>query len=139
VRKNVRDFLTPRKPEPKQLVDPVGKKLFISMCQRKEKQRFSEYDHSITMSYEKKGTHRSSIPHLRKQSQQLIPPLQVLSKENVAMADFVVDMTLTKDQLRGRIMSRFTQGRQKTIVLKEPLMWPEFLKMLPMRMYELHQ
>ena len=52
------------------------------------------------MSYEKKGTHRSSIPHLRKQSQQLIPPLQVLSKENVARADFVVDMTHKRSILR---------------------------------------
>jgi hypothetical protein len=62
VRKKVRDHFAPRKPEPKQPVDQARQKFFIGMCQPSEEQRLSDYDLSITKSYQKKGTHRSVIP-----------------------------------------------------------------------------
>jgi hypothetical protein len=73
------------------------------MCQPREKETLSDYDRSIIKSYYKKGNHRyNNIPQLGEQPQQFIPPLQVLSKEDEATADFVVEMKLTKAQLRGK-------------------------------------
>jgi hypothetical protein len=41
VRKEVREQFAPRKPEPKQLVDPAGQKFFITMCQPRKKKKHS--------------------------------------------------------------------------------------------------
>jgi hypothetical protein len=103
-------------------VDPAGQKFFIGKCPR-EKERLSDYDHSITKSFKKKGARRSTIPQFGEQSQQLIPPLQVLSKENEAMADFVVESKLTKAQLReeDHILINPGGGRNQ-FVFSEPLM-----------------
>jgi hypothetical protein len=49
VRKEVREQFKPRKPEPKQLVDPAGQKFFIGICQPREKEKLSDYDRSITV------------------------------------------------------------------------------------------
>jgi predicted ATP-dependent protease len=104
VRKEVREQFAPRKPEPKQPVDPAGQKFFVTMCQPREKETLSDYDHSITKSYQKKSNRRGkNIPKLREQSQQSIPPLQVLSKEDEATAEFVVETKLTKAQLLGEV------------------------------------
>ena len=56
VEKEVRDHFKPKKPEPKELVDPTGKKFFLSfMCQLKQKELLLDYDRSITKSWEKKS------------------------------------------------------------------------------------
>ena len=59
VKKQATDHFVPKKPEPKQPVDPAGKKFFLGiMCQPKQKETLSDYHHSITNSYEKKGNRR---------------------------------------------------------------------------------
>ena len=59
VQKEVDDHFKTKKPEPKEPVDPAGKKFFLGiMCQPKEKERLSDYDRSITKSWEKKGNCR---------------------------------------------------------------------------------
>jgi hypothetical protein len=62
----------------------------------------------------------------------------VLSKTDEATTNFVLEMS--KAQLRGEdhIPIHPRAGR-KQFVFGEPLMWPELLKMLPMRMCELHE
>jgi hypothetical protein len=42
VRKEVREQFAPRKPEPKQQVNPAGQKFFIGICQPREKERLSD-------------------------------------------------------------------------------------------------
>jgi flagellar biosynthesis GTPase FlhF len=102
VRKEVTDHFASKKPEPKQPVDPTGQKCFVAMCQPRKKETLSDYDRSITKSYQKKGNRRyNNILRLEEQPQQSIPPLQVLSKEDEAMADFMVETKLIKSQLRG--------------------------------------
>ena len=97
VRKEVTNQVTPRKSELKQPIDPARKKFFLGiMCQPSEKETLSDYDHSITKSYEKKGNRRPNIPKLGEQPQRSIPPLKVLSKEYAATTDFMVETKLTK-------------------------------------------
>ncbi|RLM61613.1 hypothetical protein C2845_PM14G08240 [Panicum miliaceum] len=64
VRKEVTDYFTlKRMPEPKQPVNPAGKKFFIGICQPREKETLSDYDCSITNSYQKKSNCRyKNIP-----------------------------------------------------------------------------
>ena len=85
-------------------MDPAGKKFFLGiMWQPKEKETLSDYDRSITKSYEKKGNHRyNQIPQLREQPNQTIPPFKVLWKEDEAIVEFVVESGLSKDQLLGK-------------------------------------
>jgi hypothetical protein len=65
VRKEVREQFAPRKPEPKQLVNPAGQKFFVTMCQPREKETLSDYGRSITKSYQKKSNRRGkNIPQL---------------------------------------------------------------------------
>ena len=75
---------------------------------------------------------RRQVPQLGEQPKQTIPPLQVLSKENEATAQFVEETHLTKGQLK-EVPIHGGSGR-KPFVLGEPLMWPELIDMLPMRM-----
>jgi hypothetical protein len=131
----------PRKPEPKQPVNPAGKKFFITMCQPRAKETLSDYDRSITKSYQKKSNCRGkNIPQLGEQHQQSIPPLQVLSKEDEATAEFVVEIKLIKAQLRGEVpIPIHPWAGRKPFVMRESLIWPELLNMLPTRMHELHE
>jgi hypothetical protein len=64
----------------------------------------------------------------------------VLSKEDEATAEFVAETKLTKAQLRGEVPIPIHPGvGRKPFVIGEPLMWPEFLNMLPTRIRELHE
>ena len=67
------------------------------MCEPRKKERLSDYDRSITKSYEKKGNRRyNQVPQLGEQPNQTIPPLKVLSKEDEATTQFVEETRLTK-------------------------------------------
>ena len=58
VQKQVDDHFKPKKPEPKVPMDLAGKKFFLKiMCQPKENE-LSDYDRSITKSWNKKSNHR---------------------------------------------------------------------------------
>ena len=92
VQEDVRKQLKPKKPAPKEPVDPAMKKFFLSMmCQPKQKELMSDYDRSITKSWEKKSNRRENqrVPQLREQPNQMLPPLVVLLKEDEAIAQFV--------------------------------------------------
>ena len=111
------------------------------MCQPKQKELLSDYDHSITKSWEKKSNRRENqrVPQLGEQPNKTIPPLLVLSKEDEATAEFVKETNLTKGQLLGdEILLHLGVGR-KPFVMGQPLMWPELIDKLPTRMLELHQ
>ena len=73
VQKKVDDHFAPKKPKPKEPVDPTGKKFFLGiMCQPKQKETMSDYDRSITKSNEKKGNHQyNQILQLREQPNQI--------------------------------------------------------------------
>ena len=64
MQKQVDDHFVSKKPEPKEPVDPAGKKFFLGiMCQPKDKETMSDYDCFIPKSYEKKGNRRyNQIP-----------------------------------------------------------------------------
>jgi hypothetical protein len=104
VAKEVHDHFKPKKPEPKMPVDPVGKKFFLAqMCQPKEKEPLSDYDRSITKSWQKKSNHwYNQVPQLGEQPKQRVPDLKVLSKEDEAIAEFVAKTRLSKAQLQGK-------------------------------------
>ena len=56
VRKEVTNQFAPRKSELKQPIDPARKKFFLGiMCQPTNKQPLSDYECTITKSYEKKN------------------------------------------------------------------------------------
>jgi hypothetical protein len=99
----------------------LGRSSLQAYASQGRKKRLSDYNRSITKSYQKKGTRRYTIPQLGEQSQQSIPPLQVLSKENEATADFVLETELTKAQLRGEDHIPIPRGMQKTICIGKPL------------------
>ena len=64
----------------------------------------SDYDRSITKSWEKKSNRRENqrVPQLGEQSKKnTVPPLVVLSKEDEATVEFVKETNLTKAQLLG--------------------------------------
>ena len=117
VQKDVREQLKPKKPPPKGPADPAGKKFYLSMmCQPKQKESMSDYDRSITKSWEKKSNRRENqrVPQLEEQPNKTIPPLLVLSKEDEATAEFVKETNLTKAQLLGQEKSRFTKGQEES-------------------------
>ena len=104
VPEDMRKQLKPKKPPPKEPVDPAAKKFYLSMmCQPKQKESMSDYDRSITKSWEKKSNRQKNqmVPQLREQPNQTVLPLKVLSKEDEAIAQFVEETLLTKGQLQG--------------------------------------
>ncbi|RLN07527.1 hypothetical protein C2845_PM11G18360 [Panicum miliaceum] len=141
VGKEVREQLALRKPELKQPVDPKGKKFFVQMCQPREKETLSDYDHSIIKPYEKNNNRQyNQVPQFGEQPKQSIPPLKVLSKEDEATAEFVMETNIKKAQPRGEVEVPKHPGLgTKPFKLGEPLMWPELVDMLPTRIRELHQ
>ena len=120
--------LVHKKPELKQQVDPIAKKYFKSLVQTKYKEPLSDYNRSITKSYEKKSNRQynqrtKQILQLGEQPNQTIPPLKVLSKKDEATAEFVVQSNLSKAQLRGDEQVPIHLGSsRKLFVLVEPLM-----------------
>ena len=69
-----------------------------------------------------------------------MPALKVLSKEDEAIAEFVVETGLSKAQLLGKEKVPLHEGSgRKPFVLGEPLMWLELIDMLPTRMRELNE
>ena len=69
----------------------------------------------------------------------MVPPLIVLSKEDKATAEFVKETNLTKAQLLGHEKIPVHQGAERNpFVMGEPLMWPELIDTLPIRMREFH-
>ena len=136
--------LVHKKPELKQQVDLIAKKYFKSLVQTKYKEPLSDYNRSITKSYEKKSNRQynqrtKQILQLGEQPNQTIPPLKVLLKEDEATTEFVVGTNLSKGQLQGNeeVPTHPGSGR-KPFFMREPLIWPELLHMLPTRMCELH-
>ena len=101
----------------------------------------SDYDRSITKSWEKKSNRKyNQVPQLGKQPKQSVPNLKVLSKKDEALAQFVAETGLTKAQLEGKENVPVHEGAGiKPFVLGQPLMWPELIDRLPTRMRELHQ
>jgi hypothetical protein len=47
MKKVVTDHFAPKKPELKKPVDPTEQMFFVTMCQPREKETLSDYDHSI--------------------------------------------------------------------------------------------
>ena len=81
----------------------------------------------------------NQVPQLGEQPKQRVPDLKVLSKEDEAIAEFVVETGLSKAQLEQKEKVPVHEGaRRKLFVLGQPLMWPELIDMLPTRMHELH-
>ena len=142
VEKDVRDHFKPKKPLPKKPVDPAAKKFFLSMMCQPKPPLMSDYDHSITKSWEKKSNRRENqrVPQLGEQSKKTVPPLVVLSKEDEGTVEFIKETNLTKSQLLGREKIPVHQGAgRKPFVTGEPLMWPELIDTLPTRMHEFHK
>ena len=63
----------------------------------------SDYDRSITKSWEKKSNRRENlrVPQLGEQPKKTVPPLVVHPKEDEATVEFVKETNLTKAQLLG--------------------------------------
>ena len=60
----------------------------------------SDYDRQITKSWEKPSNRRrNQVPQLGQQSKRSIPSLKVLSDQDVATAQFMLESGLTKAQL----------------------------------------
>ena len=111
VQKDVHEQLKPKKPQPKEPVDPAAKKFYLSMMCQPKPPLMSDYDRSITKSWEKKSNRRyNQVPQLGEQPKQSVPPLVVLSKEDEATAKFVKETNLTKAQLLGQEKIPVHQG-----------------------------
>ena len=117
VQEDVRKQLKPKKPPPKEPVDPAAKKFFLSMMCQPKPPLMSDYDHLITKSWEKKSNQRyNQVPQLGEQSKKMVPPLVVLLKEDEATAEFVKETNLTKAQLLGQEKNPGSpRGRKKAI------------------------
>ena len=94
----------------------------------------------ITMSWEKPSNHRrNQVPQLGQQSKRSIPSLKVLSDQDAATAQFVLESGLTKAQLlEGEEIEVHPVANKKPFKLGEPLMWEELIPTLLTRMRELH-
>ena len=99
-------------------MDPAAKKFFLSMMCQPKPPLMSDYDRSITKSWEKKSNRRENhrARQLGEQSKKMAPPLVVLSKEDEATAEFVKETNLTKAQFLGQEKNPGSpRGRKKTI------------------------
>ena len=137
-----KEFFAPRKPEPKQPVDPAAKKFFVSQMKPVKKQRDSDYERQIKKSYSNPENRKSSaktVPQLGEQAKQSVPPLKVLSKEEQILADFMRTTGLTREQILGAPIEAHQGGGQKPFVMGEPLIWPELIPLLPTRMRQFHE
>jgi len=75
VQEDVRKQLKPKKPPPKEPVDPAAKKFYLSMMCQPKPPLMSDYDRSITKSWKKKSNRRyNQAPQLGEQPKQSIPP-----------------------------------------------------------------
>lgn len=132
-------------------VDPVGKAFFIKETTRPKPPPISDYDRQLRKSYKDPANRvvnakakGKSIPQLGQQSKQTIEPLIVprqeepnMSQDPITMADMVLQTNLTYPQLLGRALQE-ALGKKK-FKLGEPLVWPQLIKYLPTRMFELHK
>ena len=77
VQEDVSKQLKPKKPPPKEPVDPAVKKFFLSMMTQPKPPLMSDYDRSITKSWEKKSNRRENqrVPQLGEQSKKIRYPL----------------------------------------------------------------
>ena len=74
VQEDVRKQLKPKKPPPKEPVDPAAKKFYLSMMCQPKPPLMSDYDRSITKSWEKKSNQRyNQVPQLGEQPKQSVP------------------------------------------------------------------
>ena len=113
VQEDVRKQLKPTKPSPKEPVDPAAKKFYLSMMCQPKPPLMSDYDRSITKSWDKRY---NQVPQLGEQPKQSVPPLVVLSKEDEATAEFVKEINLTKAQLLVQEKNPDSpRGRKKAI------------------------
>jgi len=140
VRQHVRDHFAPKKPPPVHQWTEKDKKYFRTLLQPKYRPPLSDYDCQITKSWEKPSNRRrNQVPQLGQQSEQSILPLKVLSDQDAATAQFVLESGLTKAQLLKDAPIEVHPGaNKKPFVLGEPLMWEELIPKLPTRMRELH-
>ena len=129
-----------KKPPPVHQWSEADKKSFRSLLQPKYSAPLSDYDRQITKSYAKKSNRRyNQVPQLGQQSKQSIPPLKVVSEQDAATAQFVLESGLTKAQLLEEAPIEVHPGaNKKPFMLGEPLMWEELIPTLPTRMRELH-
>lgn len=142
VRQYNKEFFAPRKPEPKQPMDPAAKKFFVSQMKPVQKAKDSDYERQIKKSYsnpENRKSNAKKIPQLGEQAKQSVPPLKVLSKDEQLMADFVLTTGLTREQILGAPIEPHQGGGRKKFVLGEPLMWPELIRLLPTRMRQFYE
>nr|TKW39630.1 hypothetical protein SEVIR_1G191800v2 [Setaria viridis] len=83
-------------------IDEATKKYFKFLVVKKVvKEPMSDYDRSITKSYQKNKRSGFTIPQLGEQSLRSVDPLKVLSKEYEVVAKFIASTNLTKAQLLG--------------------------------------
>ena len=75
VQEDVRKKLKPKKPPPKEPVDPAAKKFFLAMMCQPKPPLMSDYDRSITKSREKKSNRRENqrVPQLGEQPKKRYP------------------------------------------------------------------
>ena len=75
VQEDVRKQLKPKKPLPKEPVDPAAKKFFLAMMCQPKPPLMSDYDRSITKSWEKKSNRRENqrVPQLGEQPKKRCP------------------------------------------------------------------
>jgi len=117
------------------------------MCEANKKKFIlpSDYDRSITISFEKRKSGSSSdVPQLGAQKKQSIEPLVVLNEEQQGLLAFLKSSKLTPDQIIGS--TEFPQSTKYPItpVVRWPykegtcLVPPEIMPMLLTQMRRLH-
>ena len=85
-------------------INPGDLKFFIGMCKANKKKFIqpSDYDRSITKSFEKRKLGSSSdVPQLGAQKKQSIEPLVVLNEKQQGLLAFLKSSKLTTTQITG--------------------------------------